>query len=150
MTCVAPDPTDLTVLAFDFGTRRVGVAVGNTQLRVAHPLATIDEARTDERFAAIASLIDEWRPARLVVGMPTHADGAAHDMTARAQQFARQLGGRFRLPVSLVDERWTTEAAQMLLDEGGVRHGKGRAVRDQLAAQLILQSYFDDGEAPAR
>ena len=144
MTCVTADPPDITVLAFDFGTRRIGVAVGNTQLRVAHPLATIDDAREDERFAAIAALIDEWRPARLVVGVPTHADGAPHEMTGHAQRFARQLEGRFRLPVAHVDERWTTEAAQMLLDEGGVRRAKGRGVRDRLAAQLILQSYFDD------
>jgi len=139
---------DATVLAFDFGTRRIGVAVGNTLTRMAHPLVTIDDERNDERFAAIAALVAEWQPATLVVGLPTHADGSEHEMTHRAQRFARQLEGRFRLPVAMVDERWTTEAAQSVLDETGMTGRKGRAVRDQVAAQLILQSWFDEPDTP--
>jgi putative Holliday junction resolvase len=132
------------VLAFDFGTRRIGVAVGNTMTRVAQPLTTIDENRDDERFAAIATLIEEWRPGVLVVGIPVHADGAAHAMTERAQRFARELSGRFQLPVKLADERWTTQLAQTTLDQAGTGGRKGRAVRDQVAAQIILQGWFDD------
>ncbi len=139
---------DATVLAFDFGTRRIGIAMGNTLTATAHPLTTIDDERTDQRFAAIAALVKEWKPGVLVVGLPVHADGKDHDMTQRAQRFARQLEGRFQLPVVLVDERWTTEAAQSVLEEAGVTGREGKAVRDQVAAQLILQSWFDERTAP--
>jgi len=145
---VAATSPDATVLAFDFGTRRIGVAVGNTLTRKAHPLATIDAERTDARFAAIAVLVAEWQPGTLVVGLPTHADGTEHDTTQRARRFARQLDARFGLPIALVDERWSTETAQSALEEAGVTGSKGRAVRDQVAAQVILQSWFDDPSHP--
>ncbi len=138
---------DATVLAFDFGTRRIGVAMGNTLTATAHPLATIDDERTQQRISAIAALLQEWQPGMLVVGLPTHADGKEHEMTQRARRFARQLEERFHLPVVLVDERWTTEAAQSALDDAGTAGRKGRAMRDQVAAQLILQSWFDERAA---
>lgn len=97
-------------LAFDFGLKRVGVAGGNTVLRAAQPLRTI-AAEGDLRFAAIARLIDEWRPDALVVGVPFHPDGAEHENTRRARRFARQLHGRFGLPVHEVDERYSTTEA---------------------------------------
>ena len=142
MTPAAPPAA--TVLAFDFGTRRIGIAVGNTLLRVARPLATIDRDRVDERFAAIAAIIAEWQPSRLIVGVPTHADGTPHAMTDRARNFARKLGGRVRLPVSEVDERWTTLAAKDQLAADGIGGQRARAERDQVAAQIILQSWFDE------
>jgi putative Holliday junction resolvase len=132
-----------TVLAFDFGTRRIGVAVGNTLVRVAHPLTTIADEANAARFAAIASLIGEWRPGLLVVGHPVHADGSAHDMTERAERFARQLEGRFGLPVERADERLTTVDAEATLVAAGVRARERKAVRDAAAAQRILQSWFD-------
>jgi putative holliday junction resolvase len=141
---VAANAPDATVLAFDFGTRRIGVAVGNTLTRRAHPLTTIEGERNDQRFAAIAALVAQWQPGMLVVGLPTHADGSVHDMTLRAQRFARQLDGRFGLPVAMVDERWTTEAAQSAQEAAGATGRRGRAVRDQVAAQLILQNWFDE------
>jgi len=141
---VTAQPSPATVLAFDFGTRRIGVAVGNTLTRIARPLTTINQHREDERLTAIAALLDEWRPDVLVVGIPVHADGAAHTMTARAKQFARKLHGRFHLPVELADERWTTQLAQTALDEAGTGGRNGRKVRDQVAAQLILQGWLDD------
>ena len=141
---MAATSSDATVLAFDFGTQRIGVAMGNTLMRVAQPLTTIDDERTDERFAAIAGLVKEWQPATLVVGLPTHADGTEHEMTLRAQRFGRQLEGRFRLPVVMVDERWTTEGAQSVLEAAGMTGRRGRAERDSVAAQLILQSWFDE------
>jgi putative holliday junction resolvase len=140
---VTAHPPPATVLAFDFGTRRTGVAVGNTLTCVAQPLATIALTRDEERMAAIAALVHEWQPAVLVVGIPVHADGEQHAMTARAQRFARELARRFRLPVEHADERFTTQLAQSALDEAGAGR-KGRAVRDQVAAQLILQGWFDD------
>ncbi len=145
---MAATSPDATVLAFDFGTRRIGVAVGNTLTRAAHPLATIEDERSDQRFAAISALIAEWQPGTLVVGLPTHADGSEHEMTQRARRFARQLEGRFHLPVEMVDERWTTQAAQSAQDDAGSAGRKGRALRDQVAAQLILQSWFDEPDDP--
>lgn len=136
---------DATLLAFDFGTRRIGVAIGNTLTRVASPLTTIDAGAP---WQAIAALIEEWRPQRLVVGLPMHADGTPHAMTARARRFADELGTRFEIPVAMVDERWTTQIAQDRLD--AARGGrKARAVRDQVAAQVILQAHFDERNGPA-
>jgi len=145
------DFPDATILAFDFGLRRIGVAIGTTRLRTARPLATIDTEDNARRFAAIGALIDEWQPERLVIGVPLHADGTPHDMTARARRFGRQLASRYRLPVIEVDERYTSELARSALREAG-RGGRGdRALRDAVAAQLILQAHLDtphDG-APA-
>ena len=135
---------DATVLAFDFGTRRSGVAVGNTLTRIAHPLETLEAANVAVRSASIGALIDEWRPGQLVVGLPVHADGSEHAMTARARDFAHELEQRFALPVALVDERYTSELARQAL---GASHRGGRADRgltDQLAAQMILQSWLDE------
>jgi putative Holliday junction resolvase len=132
-----------TVLAFDFGTRRIGVAIGETAIGVAHPLATVAAKSGRERFEAIGALIEEWRPVLLVVGLPTHADGTSHVMTARALRFARQLEGRFGLPVTCCDERFTTYDAELALRGAGVRGRAAKTVRDQVAAQLILQSYLD-------
>jgi putative Holliday junction resolvase len=132
-----------TILAFDFGTRRVGVAVGETSLGLAHPLVTIAAHSDEDRLAGIASLVAEWQPAMLVVGLPTHADGTPHAMTARAREFARRLEARFQLAVELVDERYTTEAATAALSSAGVGERGHRPLRDQVAAQIILQAYLD-------
>jgi putative Holliday junction resolvase len=118
-------------LSFDFGTKRVGVASGNSLTRTATPLSTI-AAEGDARFDAIARLIREWQPDALVVGVPCHPDGAPHDNTRRAQRFARQLVGRFGLPVHEVDERYTTTEA----------HALGAADADAAAAALILEQYL--------
>ncbi|WP_028535359.1 Holliday junction resolvase RuvX [Paludibacterium yongneupense] len=131
------------VLAFDFGERRIGVAVGETLIGIAHPLETIDTLLNDERFARIAALIAEWKPAQLVVGLPVHADGTEHDMTRLAQRFANRLHGRFGLPVALVDERHTSLLAESLLAEAGLRGRKQKPVLDQVAAQAILQTWFE-------
>jgi putative Holliday junction resolvase len=118
-------------LSFDLSPRRVGVAVGNTLLRQAQPLGTID-AEGDARFAAISRLVDDWKPDELLVGVPVHPDGSPHDNTRRAQRFARQLHGRFRLPVHEVDERYTTTEAR----------AAGAADLDAAAAALILEQYL--------
>ena len=123
--------TPLSFLAFDFGTRRVGVATGNTLTRNPQPLRTV-AAEGEARFAAIGKLIAEWQPDALVVGVPFHPDGAAHDNTQRARRFARQLHGRFRLPVHEVDERYTTTEAQAM----------GAADLDAASAAIILDQYL--------
>src|SRR5512139_1300434 len=99
-----------TFLALDFGLKRTGVAVGNRMLRQAQPQPTI-RAEGDARFDSIAARLKEWQPDALVVGIPFHPDGAAHENTARARKFARQLRGRFGLPVYEVDERYSTTEA---------------------------------------
>ena len=118
-------------LAFDFGTRRVGVAVGNSLLRQAQPLQTV-AAQGEARFAAIDVLVHEWQPAALVVGVPFHPDGAEHDNTRRARRFGRQLHGRLRLPVHEVDERYTTTEAL----------AAGAADVDAASAALILDQFL--------
>lgn len=133
-----------TILAFDFGTKRIGVAVGESMIGVAHPLAAIAGEETEPRFAAIARVIDEWKPQHLVVGLPLATDGAPHETTRRAQRFARQLEGRFGLPVSLVDERFTSVEAETGLREAGARRAIREKRIDSAAAQLILQQYFHE------
>jgi putative Holliday junction resolvase len=134
-----------TVLAFDFGTKRIGVASGDTLMRLAHPLSTIEAEGNAVRFAAIAALVNEWQPVMLVVGLPRAIDGTAHDMTLRCQRFANQLSGRFRLPVLLVDERWSSVEAEGMLSSGSKSSRQHKRQIDALAAQVILQSYFDSG-----
>jgi putative holliday junction resolvase len=125
----------LSFVAFDFGTKRVGVATGNSLMRQAQPLRTL-ALEGEARFDAIGRLIDEWQPSALVVGVPFHPDGAAHDNTERARRFARQLRGRFKLPVHEVDERYsTTEAAS-----------DGARDLDAASAAIILNQYFSSLE----
>ena len=115
---------DATILAFDFGTRRIGVAMGNTLTRTAHPLTTIATSRAAQRLDGIAALIEEWRP-------------------------AGEIGARFDRPVALVDERWTTEIAQGALRAGGRGGRDARGERDAVAAQIILQAWFDAADERA-
>jgi putative Holliday junction resolvase len=100
-----------TFIAFDFGAKRTGVAVGNRMLRTATPQSTIKASEGEARLAAVEALIREWQPDAVVVGIPFHPDGASHDNTARARKFARQLRGRLKLPVYEVDERYSTTEA---------------------------------------
>lgn len=118
-----------TILSFDFGEKRIGVAVGNTITKTAEALKIIQEKNQDEKFKAIERLIQEWQPQLLVVGLPTHPDGAEHEMTQKAKRFGNQLNGRFQKEVVWVDERYTSVS---------VKDGN-----DALAAQLILQQYLD-------
>ncbi len=137
-----------TVLAFDFGEKRIGVAVGDIVLGLAHPLITVSEEITKRRFDNIAKLIEEWKPVQLVVGLPTHVDGTDHELTRLCRQFARRLEGRFGINTRLVDERYTSIVARVTLQESGIKRKKQKLVLDQVAAQQILQSYFDRQNAP--
>ena len=132
-----------TVLAFDFGAKRIGVATGETLLSQAHPLTVIRAESNDDRFAAIGKLVAEWQPEQLVVGLPTHVDGTPHEMTARCQRFAERLQRRFHLPVALADERLTSLDAEVRLRETGRSAKAAKPVLDAVAAQLILQTWFD-------
>ena len=139
-----------SVLGFDFGEQRIGVALGEPEVGVATPLETIATAANDARFAAIDRLVQEWRISGFVVGLPMHMDGSAHQLTALSQKFARRLKVRYALPVWLVDERLTSVIAESLLDEAGVHGRRQKAMLDQVAAQAILMGWFEQpGEALA-
>ncbi|MFC5461243.1 Holliday junction resolvase RuvX [Massilia niabensis] len=122
------------VFGFDFGIKRIGIAMGNTLTAQAQPLTVVSAIDNATRFKTIGELIEHWRPARLVVGEPLHPDGAEHEMTLRARRFANQLNGRFNLPVELVDERYSSAVISS-------RRGE---IIDAKAAAIILQQYFDD------
>ena len=127
---------DLTVMAFDYGTRRIGVAIGNTVTKAGQPLQIVAENGGDARFRLIEALIQEWQPDQLVVGLPCHPDGAPHEMTVKAKRFGNQLYGRFHLPVDWVDERYSSVVLEGNPD-----------MRDNLDAQsaaLILKQYFQE------
>jgi putative Holliday junction resolvase len=124
----------MTILAFDYGTRRIGVAVGNTETRVSQALKTVTASNADGLFREIDSLLKEWQPGQLVVGLPTHPDGAEHEMTQKAQRFGNQLQGRFHLPVAWVDERYTS----IVLEGSPEMHDN----LDAHSAALILEQYF--------
>jgi len=136
-----------SVLAFDFGIRRIGVAIGTRlgegRCGPARALTTIDSEANDARFAAIAGLIAEWQPVLLLVGRPLNEDGTPHEMTARCERFAKQLRGRFRLPVEDVDERFSSTEADANLRERGLSWQERKAQVDAEAALVILQSWFE-------
>ena len=129
----APEvPSSLqTFLALDYGLKRTGVAVGNRLLGTAQPQGSI-HAEGDARFAKIAERLREWQPDALVIGVPFHPDGAAHENTARARKFGRQLAGRFKVPVFEVDERYSTTEA----------HAQGARDADAASACIILEQFL--------
>ncbi|MCB5188425.1 Holliday junction resolvase RuvX [Methylobacillus caricis] len=131
------------VLGFDFGEKRIGVAIGEHLLGIAHPLQTIEAEANDKRFGTIANLIAEWHPVALVVGLPLYLNGDEHALTLLCRKFARRLEGRFNLPVIMVDERLSSVEASHALKETGIFGRKQKPLLDQVAAQHILQSYFD-------
>ena len=138
-----------TLIGFDFGERRIGVAVGETSTRIASPLGAIDEPATEPRFRAIEGLVREWQPAGFVVGRPRHDDGSEHAVAKLAEKFARRLEARFALPVAFIDETLTSAAAEESLRGTRTRAGR-KSDLDAMAATLILQSFLDElprGEA---
>ena len=126
------------LLAFDFGEKRIGTAVGQSVTRTATPLETIPVRRMKPDWSAIDTLIDAWKPDALIVGLPLNMDGTEQRITAHARRFARRLHGRSGLPVHLADERLSTrEAWTRLIESGSRRDGP-----DAVAAQVILEGWF--------
>lgn len=137
-------PARGTLLGFDFGLARIGVATAELETGSANALATVHETAEAARFAAIGSFIAQWQPVALVVGVPRQLDGGEHELAARCARFARQLHGRFALPVFAVDERLSSVAADGELAAAGVRDWRKRkASVDAVAAKLILQTFVD-------
>ncbi|MFM1990475.1 MAG: hypothetical protein RJA99_3432 [Pseudomonadota bacterium] len=128
-----------TLLAFDFGVRRIGVAIGNTLTGDARPLCTLDSVPVDRRFERIGTLLREWRPDRLVVGRPLDEDGSETETTRRTDRFSNQLHGRFGLRVERVDERFSSREAQAIIASAGGRPDD----EDGVAAAVILSQYLD-------
>ncbi|GAB4295354.1 MAG: Holliday junction resolvase RuvX [Thiohalomonadaceae bacterium] len=127
------------LLGFDYGTKRIGVAVGQPLTGSARPLTIVRARDGKPDWEAITRLIAEWQPVALVIGLPVHMDGTEHERTARARRFGNQLAGRYNLPVHRVDERLTSYEAELELRA----QGKGGEALDAVAAQLILQSWLD-------
>ena len=133
-----------TLIGFDFGSRRIGVAVGETSTRIASPLGAIEAEANDARFEAIGRIVDEWRPAGFVVGRPPrHPDGTEHEVGRLAEKFGRRLEARYKVPVLYVDETLTSAEAEASLKGSRTRQG-ARSDVDALAATLILQSFLDE------
>lgn len=139
--------SDDTFLGFDFGTKKIGVAVGQLTTKTANSLQTLRSPNQTPNWQAIEKLVKEWQPAGFVVGISRQHDGSDNLVTPRMLKFCRQLNGRFNLPVYQQDEMLSTfEAKQMLFDDVGVNATKLWAVQDELAAQLILQSWLSNFE----
>jgi putative Holliday junction resolvase len=136
-----------TLIGFDFGERRIGVAVGETSTRIANPLGAIEERANEERFRAIGRIVDEWQPVGFVVGLPKHSDDSEHAVAKLAEKFARRLESRYHLPVEFIDETLTSAIAESELRDIRTRASRKSDV-DALAAAMILQSYLDALERP--
>lgn len=134
-----PVGREATLLAFDYGEKRIGVAIGNVLTRQARALVVVPNRNREFRFEAVGKLIGEWKPEALVVGLPCHPDGTPHEMTQLAKRFGNQLNGRFNLPVDWVDERYSSVAADLDMREKGA----AAQMRDAEAACIILQQYLD-------
>lgn len=132
-----------TVLGFDYGEKTIGIAVGNTNTRQAHPLENIRTIRGKPDWDTISALIVEWRPVALVVGLPLMMDGTDNPITPAARKFGDRLNGRYNLPVHMVDERLTTQEARSKLIDAGVSPKKLKPMLDKLAAMGILQTWLD-------
>ncbi|NGX16068.1 Holliday junction resolvase RuvX [Wenzhouxiangella sp. XN24] len=136
-----------TLLGFDYGRRRIGVAVGNTLTRRARPLLTLAATDAGPDWTRIAALLAEWQPARLVVGVPYNDAAPGAEIAAEAQRFARRLHGRFLLPVDTLDEQLSSAAAHDTLKaarRAGRRGTIGKEDIDSAAAAVILQDWFDN------
>ena len=134
------------VLSFDFGEKRIGVAIGNNITKTSHPLETIDTPVNTKRYIAIEKLILQWSPIAIVIGFPLNEDGSSSRLTALVKKFASKIKNKFDIKISLIDERFTSIEAEILLKETDANVKKRKSVIDQVAAQIILTSFFDGAE----
>lgn len=139
-----------TYLAFDYGEKYIGVAVGSSHSRLAEPVTTLRGSAKNPDWVGISKLMEEWRPYALVVGLPLNMDGSVNAMTRAARKFGQRLKERYNLPVQMVDERLSTLAAREILNEAGVSMRRHKSRLDQAAAQTILQAFLNElpGETP--
>jgi len=139
-----PDRGQRTILGFDFGTKRIGIAIGQEVTATANPLTTITAVKHKPDWEAISKIIKEWQPDLFVVGLPVHMDGSEQPMTQAARRFSNQLNGRYQIPVALMDERLSSDEAESILKEQSGFTDKAQI--DMMSAQLILQSWMSLNE----
>ena len=144
------EPKAAIFLAFDYGEKYIGVAVGSRHTRRAEPLTTLRGSAKNPDWVRISRLIGEWHPDALVVGLPLNMDGSTNSMTRAARAFGQRLQDRYNLPVHMVDERLSTLAAREILNEAGVPMRRHKARLDKVAAQTILQAFLNElpGDTP--
>ncbi|HCK04334.1 MAG: Holliday junction resolvase RuvX [Methylophilales bacterium] len=131
------------ILSFDFGETKIGIAVGNQITKTSHPLKTIISTKKVERFKAIESLISDWSPGLIVIGLPLNEDGSESRLTILVKKFSDKIVNKFKIPTTLVDERYTSVEAESLLISSNGKYKKNDGAVDQVAAQIILESYFE-------
>ena len=131
------------VLGFDFGQKRIGIAVGNNISKTARALTTIDSLSNNQKFELIQKIIEEWQPVSIVVGVPFNVDGSEHRITNLSKKFAKQLEQKYSLPIHLIDERYTSIEASHEIKDKKIDLKKKKLLIDQIAAKIILQSYLD-------
>ncbi len=134
------------ILSFDFGEKRIGVAVGNNLTKIPHPLETINSAINSKRFKTIERLISQWTPIYIVVGLPLNEDGSKSKLSLLAEKFSNKIKNKFNIETFLVDERYSTTEAELMLKANEKNFRKRKLVIDQVAAQIILSSYFERGD----
>ena len=135
------------VMAFDFGERRIGVAVGDRELGIAHPLDTLQRQKGQDPLGQIDSLVAQWEPVLFVVGLPVNSDGSRHALAPAVRRFCNSLRERFGTETRLVDERFTSAEASVMLRDAGIRGRRQKTYLDQVAAQTILEDFFSNDEA---
>ncbi|ALP51900.1 hypothetical protein Tel_01405 [Candidatus Tenderia electrophaga] len=135
-----------TLLAFDYGQKRIGVATGQALIGSTQSLDTVNVKHNKPDWDHISRLIQEWQPELVLVGLPLNMDGTQHDMSRAARRFANQLNGRYQLPVELVDERLSSVEAENIISasrrDGRMKKGQSKRAVDQVAAEVILRTWF--------
>jgi len=137
------NPREGNIIGFDFGQKRIGVAIGNNISKSAQALITIESASSNQKFEAIQKIMDEWQPVSIVVGVPFNVDGSEHKVTNLCKKFAKQLEQKYALPIYLIDERYTSIEASYEIQDKKIDLKKKKLMIDQIAAKIILQSYLD-------
>ena len=141
--CSSRNQREGNIIGFDFGQKRIGVAIGNNISKSAQALITIESASSNQKFEAIQKIMDEWQPVSIVVGVPFNVDGSEHKVTNLCKKFAKQLEQKYALPIHLIDERYTSIEASYEIQDKKIDLKKKKLLIDQIAAKIILQSYLD-------
>ena len=141
--CSSHNQREGNIIGFDFGQKRIGVAIGNNISKSAQALITIESTSSNQKFEVIQKIMDEWQPVSIVVGVPFNVDGSEHKVTNLCKKFAKQLEQKYALPIHLIDERYTSIEASYEIQDKKIDLKKRKLLIDQIAAKIILQSYLD-------
>ena len=135
------------ILSFDFGEKRIGVAIGNSITKISHPLETINTSKNTERYKLIELLLKTWEPVKLVIGYPLNDDGTLSKMSLLAKKFGIKLTNKYKIPIAMIDERFTSSEADLELKKIEKNFKKRKIVVDQVAAMIILDSFFQNNSS---